>query len=396
VTLIYDAQAAMFDWFDVTGKTTDTLNSIRRQLQNQTGPQNFTQKSALDFLLNVFPCDFSISPTESDKAERTERLGRLIKQFYFLGPVGERFFHWMFLLGASDKKIVWKDSKEPRSFVKCLEPCQKFEAGVKAGNHTWDVPFWRALAQIRDSLILHLNDQSEALKGKPTGLYPDSRGPTITEERGSDIFTIEKIYTHAKDTFTFSFLDADPKKTADEMSAAQISNIRGQLEFEWLITRPYSPVWRSKHAPTPDNLSTHSSGALNDPGDQRLDASRAAGDEPGHVLPAKGGSNGSPAQVEMSSLSSSSGINPSKKKRSGSVGELSLNEILGVSSLSDIDITAKEQNYNWDWNESMWQSVSKSVEDGESPGAGSARKSIFFERANDYVDQYTGENLFHL
>lgn len=377
--LIYDAQAAMFTWFNVTGETTDALTSIRRQIENQNQPPNITQKSALDFLLNVFPCDFSISAR--DENERTDQLGRLIKQFYFVGPVGERFFHWMFLLGAADKEIVWKagnpKDSETRNVVKGLKPCKKYEACVQndrqVGSHIWDVPFWRALAQTRDSLTLHLNDyiKSAALNGspkQPNGLYPDFLDPTITNERGSGIFTIEHIYTHAKDTFTFSFIKAGPKQTADEISAAQISNIRGQLEFEWLITRPYSPVWKNKHAP----------------------ASRAAGDETS--LPPKSSSNRSPAQVEMSSL-----VGPSKKKdRSGSIGGLALNEILGVSSLSDIEIAANERNLNYDWNESMWQSVSKLVDDDHSSDVGPLRKSIFFERANDYVDNYTGENLFHL
>jgi hypothetical protein len=80
--------------------------------------------------------------------------------------------------------------------------------------------------------------------------------------------------------------------------------------------------------------------------------------------------------------------------------------------ISDESLGRNSNNVFWDWNESMWQSAVKAVNDvkaeikEDDPKAAHLQHlrntaagqcdTIFYERTVEYQLNFTGENLFHL
>ncbi len=492
--LTYDVQAAMFAWFK-DGPTSVAKNAKKKleadPTPSETKPDQYRLRIASnDFLLRIFPCDGLPKPHESQSEAQSElvrvpeeiqqaRLNSLIQQFYFIGPVGERFFHWMFLLGAADKTIIWREKEKTPIAARCIQNMRKWENG----DEIWDVPFWRALAQIRDSLIQHLS-KSEIAKWEKHGLYANDTDKNTTvsdiaEGCSSEIFSVKQIYTHAKDTFTQHFpvepSVAQKERTPGTDDDADEQNIRGQLEFEWLITRPYSPRY-SAHRKTlqkssvvllENNLEVKMSTAsllwttrrvvlykdatlrlyngerslcsatitsqtkvnlelptpvereftVMFPPDRSSDPSlfwhfRAASSaERDHwqkgiseiikeLLP-KRPSEANPPSTE-GAQNKDSDSKPASRRRStmserrGSAADitLALNDIeTGKSIEDDMDVD------QWDLNESLWkglQDVVLSARGEHDESKTRACDVIFCQRTAGYIDDYTGENLFHL
>jgi hypothetical protein len=411
-------QAALFTWFGNDGPT-PLLDAIKKEImmankgaisESNAGNQDSTQHlntaspkpgaakvttypgyvthdAVLQFLLTVYPCGHSETLPSPGQKLLENPPERLIEQFYFIGPVGERFFHWFFILGGADKQIIW-DKKTKETTVKSLEAWQ-----LKNKVVIDDVPFWRAMALVRDSLIKHLSSKTKPADSVKTGLYfagENKRNDDcdIPEGSASEIFTVEEIYTHAKDTFAQGFKNFPPlSSTATTGSATSVTdaatreaqifeqNIRGQLEFEWLITRPYSPCWmRKKKEDQEPNADT--------------DQTKSQGNE----------------EATNASIFSSAARN--KTRRSSVLdGEILPKTPVTFNRISDESLGRNSNNVFWDWNESMWQSAVKAVNDvngkNASPQhlqqtAGKQCDTIFYERTVDYQLNFMGENLFHL
>jgi hypothetical protein len=204
-----------------------------------------------------------------------------------------------------------------------------------------EVPFWRAVAYVQDSLRRYMVLFSpEYQHSKVSGLYCEDDDKThfpVPEGSASEIFTMRQIYQHAR-------------CKADE------TDIRWRLEFEWLYTRPNSKRWISKGGSTPDV-------------EFRPDSNTS--------LPAK--------------TSSDRAATDNKVRRSSLLGQqISLDDVELMNArfrsasvhVDDKMIESKQSNAKWNWNESMWSSLVQN-------------KSIFDSKFS-FVNDYTGQNLFHL
>ena len=380
-----------------------------------------THDAVLQFLLTVYPCGHSETLPSPGQKLLENPPERLIEQFYFIGPVGERFFHWFFILGGADKQIIW-DKKTKETTVKSLEAWQ-----LKNKVDIDDVPFWRAMALVRDSLIKHLSSKTKpkeaegAADSVKTGLYfagENKRNDdcNIPEGSASEIFTVEEIYTHAKDTFAQGFKNfpslsstattgSAPSVTDAATREAQIfeQNIRGQLEFEWLITRPYSPCWMRKKKEEEEAK-------------KNTDQTKSQGNEDATnasilSLPLLSGARASSGQNPPTTPSAAAARN--KTRRSSVLdGEILPKTPVTFNRISDESLGRNSNNVFWDWNESMWQSAVKAVNDvkaeikEDDPKAAHLQHlrntaagqcdTIFYERTVEYQLNFTGENLFHL
>ena len=456
-----DPMQAMLTWFDPkTGP--EARERAAKILADVKQTQN---ASTIGFLFNVFPMDLAPPDVINEK---------LIDQFYLLGPVGERFFHWMFLLGAADNVIGWeypvfvKNFREdvtdeqfqaafavcgkitsavvarengkskrhgfvnfetPESAVKCIEQfndsvklavdgekiyvvhhhkkatslkkIEKPKQGVdgKASENAAvevqkveDVPFWRALEEVRQTLIKHLKTPDALAK---SGLYFDSKDKSKDAKpaqgvdgkasenaavevtaalngSASEIFTIPEIYQEAKDLKDFK---------NDETC------IRGQLEFEWLITRPYSRRW-ANHSKPPNQDKSDEEPPNQDKSDEEQ-SSESSGDRKQTDSGPTCSCFSSCLKQACSCFSSSSPDNSGShltdirdltKTRKMSTVEIELHSpmnggaaassprsrrshssVLNSTSILDDHLKDSLNNNDWEWNESVWESVVSAV-----------------------------------
>ena len=410
-----DPMQAMLTWFDPkTGP--EARERSAKILADNKQKQN---ASTIGFLFKVFPMD----PAPPDVFDE-----KLIDQFYLLGPVGERFFHWMFLLGAADNVIEWKNAGKSIASLKKIEKpskqtTQETQTGVDGKTSenaavevqkVEDVPFWRALEEVRQTLIKHLKTPNEKAK---SGLYFASENAAvevtaalkIPQGSASEIFTIPEIYQRAKDLKDF---------TNDETC------IRGQLEFEWLITRPYSRRWANQSKPPNQDKS-------DPPNQDKSDEERtcscfssclekacscfSSSPQPRTVDIRELTNNRKMSTVEIelhSPMNGGAAASSPRSKRSNS-------SVLNSTSILDGDLKEGLKNNDWEWNESVWESVVSAVESVVSAVENKIPESqkeleaaqaqvlqkelnlvfcreVFRQRTADFVDEYTGENLFHL
>jgi hypothetical protein len=430
----------MFNWFGEEKK--DMMKAKKGAIsESNAGNQDATQNSktasptpgaakvptyetydaVLEFLKGVFPCGLS----ETGQKLREKLPETLIEQFYFIGPVGERFFHWFFILGGADKQIIWNTKEKT---VKSLEAWE-----LKNKDHIDNVPFWRAVALVRDSLIKHLSSKT---KGEEKGgLYfagENKLGSGINSPEGSasEIFSVEQIYTHAKDTFAHGFKNFPQLSLTEELATtgsapsvtdsatreaprsqnAQIfeQKIRGQLEFEWLITRPYSPCWSRKKKEQENNDTGPTCWSRKKKEQENNDTGPTVkGEETNNDASCWSGKRQSPTESRG-------------KMRESSVFDFEMHTAPPDTStrISDGSLGRNTHNVFWDWNESMWQSAVKAVKDATDPAVALNQQqtegdksdeirrlkeiavqqcvTIFCERTVDYQHNFTGENLFHL
>jgi hypothetical protein len=451
-----DMQAAMSKWFNKEGTIPEIQDVMKKLMtakqgaisESNAGNQDATQNSktagqipgaakttsdyvthdaVVEFLCTVFCCENSetILPQTDQK-----RLETLVEQFYFIGPVGERFFHWFFILGGADKQIIWDENAKT---VKSLDDLE-----LKNKVDIENVPFWRAMALVRDSLIQHLSLETKGGEdAADSGLYfaeKNMRKPesacNIPQGSASEIFTIEEIYKHAKNMFAHQFKSLSRLSLTEDLATAgsassapatattdsQISqlfeqNIRGQLEFEWLITRPYSPCWtrhKKEEGKPLDIWGGCRSCLLGCCG--RFSCLHVP--HPTNAEGNQGGTNASSSSASQSGASTGSGQSQSLRqarkdvRRSSLVDcEIDLENLATFTRISDKSLGRNLDNVYWDWNESMWQSAVKAVHYARSPEAENVTMkkialeqcdTIFYERTVDYQLNFTGENLFHL
>ena len=399
---------AMFTWFDPkTGP-----EARERSAKILADDQQKQNASTIGFLFKVFPMD----PAPPDVFNE-----KLIDQFYLLGPVGERFFHWMFLLGAADNVIEWKNAGKSSvaSLKKIEKPKQKTQetqTGVdgKASENAAvevqkveDVPFWRALEEVRQTLIKHLETKKLDANAK-SGLYFASENAAVEVKvkaalnipggSASEIFTIPEIYQRAKDLKDF---------TNNETC------IRGQLEFEWLITRPYSRRWANQSKPP--NQDEKDEPPNQDEKDEidlkETDSESTCSCFSSCLQKACSCFSSSPSE---DSASKNVDIRELTKNRKMSTVEIELHipmnggaaassprskrshsSVLNSTSIRDEDLKTNLKNNDWEWNESVWESVVSAVGNKSEPNLVFCH-SVFRQRTADFVDEYTGENLFHL
>jgi hypothetical protein len=166
-------------------------------------------------------------------------------------------------------------------------------------------------------------------------------------------------------------------------------DLRGQLEFEWLITRPYSRRWLSKLKPkiskrdqsTPPN---HSVAEGKDSGLIDVKASVTSGSKQPHrkmsVLP---------NFLELQPLV----VGGEASKVEGGEASSRRNTMSVSRYVTDKELEEPDGDRNGVWNASMWKRAAK-VATGTD--VTEEAKEFFKETTADFVDEYTGENLFHL
>ncbi len=186
--------------------------------------------------------------------------------------------------------------------------------------------------------------------------------------------------------------------------------IRGQLEFEWLITRPYSRRWMSKLGnPDDENEAQQNGTKLGNPDDENeaqqngtsnSGAKSPSGNELMRITPgganagAGGGGGGGPDPRQSPASHRKMSVLELQPLVLGGAAAKRRNTVDDVSS-SVTEHDLEDAKKDMAWNASMWTSVVNAA-NKKDPVDIKRYEELFINRTTDFVDEYTGENLFHL
>jgi len=255
----------MFKWIEYdteseTGSSSEMAKVAKNFVDKEvTEPDKKKEQEIVRYVISAFPV--ASNPPGNPLSMENEKKRKLvddelIDQFYLVGPVGDRFFHWLYLLGAADNEILfendsvkWKKIERPKNILLDKEQDEENKKNRLKIVEVEKYPFWRALLSLHNILLEHL----KVPKPDETGFCEEQNSDLtkhlehIPPASSSEIFRTSEIYEHAKFPPAFDAAWYGMKKDTEKDAKYRQDPhfIRTQMEFEWLITRPYTRRWVS-------------------------------------------------------------------------------------------------------------------------------------------------------